>query len=57
MEKTKRGKKKNTSGDPLLAQVSSHKDLEASSIVSGTKIPQWKIRLVGTETMLVEMGV
>ena len=56
-EKTKRGKKKNTSGDPLLAQVSSHKDLEASSIVSGTKIPQWKIRLVGTETMLVEMGV
>jgi len=40
----------------LLAQVSSHKDLEVSSVVSGTKIPQWKIRLVGTETISVEMG-
>ena len=31
--------------------------LEASSGASGTKTTQWKIRLVDTETMLMEMGL
>ena len=55
MKRTKRGKK-NTLGDRLLAQLSSHKDLEAPSVVSGTKIPQRKTRRVGTETISVETG-
>ena len=44
-------------GDTLLAKVSSHKYLEASSGASGTKTPQWKIRLVDMEPISVEMGL
>ena len=43
--------------DTLLAQVSSHRYLEASSGASGTKTPQWKIRLVDMEPISVEMGL
>lgn len=43
-----------SSGDILLAKVSSHRFLEASSGASGTKTPQWKNRLVD---MSVEMGL
>ena len=47
-------KENGSSGDILLAKVSSHRYLEACSGASGTKTPQWKNRLVD---MSVEMGL
>ena len=56
-KKNNKNKKDGSLGDTLLVQLSNSTYLEASTGASATKTPQWKFWLVGTETMLVEIGL